>query len=80
MVPEKLNKVFNEDVNDGLISRFLFDWSDPLPIRPLERNTDNAAKHGMSQKGGKHAYLGCEYAQTDRDIGNDVAAAAGYLV
>jgi hypothetical protein len=46
MVPEKLNKVF-EDVNDGLIARFLFDWSEMVPPRELERDTNAAVWQRM---------------------------------
>jgi hypothetical protein len=40
MVSERLNQILEGDVNDGLISRFLFDWSDPSPIAPLSRRVD----------------------------------------
>ena len=40
MVSARLNQILENGVNDGLISRFLFDWSDPPPIAPLSRRID----------------------------------------
>ena len=40
LVPDRLDQLLNNGINDGLVSRFLFDWSEPLPIARLSRKND----------------------------------------
>jgi hypothetical protein len=43
MVPDKLERLFYNDEDDGLTSRFLYDWSEPLPTRSLLVNSESEA-------------------------------------
>jgi hypothetical protein len=44
ITPTTLARLLDNEDRAGLFERFLFDWSDPLPVEPLTRATDPEAR------------------------------------